>query len=262
MKLHDTRGLRVQGMSASFEERIVLENVTFSVQAGQIVGVIGLNGSGKTTLLRSIACLQKHSGVCVLNGVELENFSVWERSKLIGYCAAQPEIPSGITCLETVLTGLSSRLGLFRQVTAEQEQAAIKKLSLVGLADMAERELQTISGGQRQLVLLARAMVHNPSLLLLDEPDGPLDFTHRKSMMTLLHTFAQESGCCVVITSHDVNSMLNYADRLLLLRNGHLIGNVNCVDSAAAELEDTLSRIYGPVRLLQNGCTYVMTEKI
>lgn len=260
-RIKETVLLQVSGLKCGYGRTPVLNGIDFELKPGEICALIGPNGSGKTTLLRAVAGLLPAEGHIMLRSIgEIGNRRPEERARVMGYLSSTPVIPPDMTACETVEKGFHPELGLLENVSEEQHRKAIGELISFGLPEMADRAVLTLSGGQRQLVLLARAAVRKPPLLLLDEPDSALDFSVAREMMKRLRAQAAETGCGILITSHDVNLMLRYADRLLMLKDGQIIGNEPCSDREPGRLEAGLKELYGPVELIRRENGWLMTE--
>ena len=213
--------LEVKQLSKSFEGNYVLKNVSLSIEAGEIYGLIGANGSGKSTFLRLILGeLKCFSGSIHLFGQSVSKFHTWHK---IGYVpqiglAKQMDFPA--TVKEVVQANLYSSLGLFRFPGKKETTKVEKTLSLLHMEDFSSRLIGELSGGQRQKVLLARALVSNPSLLILDEPTTGIDAESVQSFYQLLSHLHQETGLTILLISHDTEYVSNIANQIYLLENG------------------------------------------
>jgi len=199
---------------AGYNGNPVLEAVNFQVDRGDMVGIIGPNGSGKSTLIKTVLGLVKplRGEVSVLgrNGAP-------ERH-LVGY-TPQTELVDWdfpVTVFDVALMGRYSRRGLFRRTTKEDREAADASLELVKMFDLRNRLIGELSGGQRRRVLLARAMAHNPELLLLDEPMAGLDATAQHQLLDLLDEL-RSKGATVVLSTHDLSCVSSRCDKAACL---------------------------------------------
>ncbi len=206
--------LVVRDLWAGYDGKPVLEAVDFQVDRGDMVGIIGPNGSGKSTLIKTVLGLVKpmRGEVSVLgsNGAH-------ERH-LVGY-TPQTELVDWdfpVTVADVALMGRYSRRGLFRWTTKEDREAADTALELVKIYDLRDRLIGELSGGQRRRVLLARAMAHNPELLLLDEPMAGLDATAQHQLLDLLDEL-RANGATVVLSTHDLSCVSSRCDKAACL---------------------------------------------
>ena len=206
--------LDVRDLWAGYDGKPVLEAVNFRVDRGDMVGIIGPNGSGKSTLIKTVLGLIKplKGEVSVLgsNGTPVRH--------LVGY-TPQTELVDWdfpVTVADVALMGRYSRRGLFRRTTNEDREAADAALELVKMHDLRDRLIGELSGGQRRRVLLARAMAHNPALLLLDEPMAGLDATAQHQLLDLLDEL-RAKGATVVLSTHDHSCVSSRCDKAACL---------------------------------------------
>ena len=214
--LKDNSGpaLAVSNLWAGYDGKPVLEAINFQVDRGDMVGIIGPNGSGKSTLIKTILGLVKplRGEVSVLGSKGAS-----ERH-LVGY-TPQTELVDWdfpVTVADVALMGRYSRRGLFRRTTKEDREAADAALELVKIFNLRDRLIGELSGGQRRRVLLARAMAHNPELLLLDEPMAGLDATAQHQLLDLLDEL-RVKGATVVLSTHDLSCVSSRCDKAACL---------------------------------------------
>jgi zinc transport system ATP-binding protein len=204
------------GLSFRYGTKDVLKNVSFSISAGDYVGLVGPNGSGKSTLVRVILGLEKVGGGEVrLFGRPAQRFDDWKR---VGYLPQRNSIfsrffPAKVE--EVVALGLvpKRRGGLFRK----DEEAVAKALALMDIADIKDKLINELSGGQQQRVLLARALVKEPELLILDEPTVAIDPEIRERFFDIIMDINRNKGVTVLLVTHDTSSVGKYANKLLYL---------------------------------------------
>lgn len=278
----------IQDLSVSMGGHQILDHLSLPVEnPGHMIALLGPNGSGKTTLLRAICGELSHSGHVLLNGQDLTALSPKALAGLVSYIPQQSGISISMSALDVVLMGFYSRLKLFEQPSAKMREAALQALASVGMDDFANRDYLTLSGGEQQLVILARTLIEDTSLLLFDEPDSSLDLGNKYRMMGLVadmvhaargsggsvsrtcffspeegsetdtvldmpylqseHAFA---GKTAILCLHDPTLALAYCDILLLLKDGRLIHTLHPKTDPIAVMEQAFSDIYGEVRLV------------
>ncbi len=236
-------------ISAGYDRNYVIKDVCFSLERGQLMGIIGANGSGKTTLIKAICGNMPHAGSVTLDGCALETLSA---RRLAGVCAYVPQrsgITIDISALDVVLMGFNPRLGLLEHPSAAMRAAAREALVKVGLSGKENVNYMHLSEGQKQLCILARTLAADAKLLLLDEPESALDFRYRYRMLELLRGWVKDEGKTAIVTLHDPSLALNYCDRLLLLSDGSVLGTIYPQTDALDQMERMLAQIYGAVSL-------------
>ena len=215
--------LEVNNISAGYGKRVILRDITFSVKEGEVLGIIGPNGSGKTTLLRAITkVIRPVQGEIVLKGKDVGRMNFREFAQTAA--VVSQALPGGFTTLEEfVLLGRMPYFKRFQFFEKEKDlEAARKAMVLTDTWRLKDRFLEEMSGGERQLSLVARALSQEPSLLFLDEPTSHLDITHQTYVLDLVRRLNKEFSLTVVMVLHDLNLAAEYCDRLILLREGRV----------------------------------------
>lgn len=230
----------------------ILNDLSFSIEsAGTMTGLLGANGCGKTTLIRTICQDLPHSGSCKLNGSVLEGLSVRNLARQISYIPQQTGISISMSVLDVILMGFYPMLKLFEQPSAMMREQAYTALCQTGIENLADRDYLTLSGGQKQLAILARTLVENTSLLLLDEPDSSLDFPNRSSMLRLIAETTKNHNKTTLVCLHSPDLALQFCDQILLLKDGKVSACLHPKTDSDEQMEKAFAEIYGPVRLLR-----------
>lgn len=231
--------LIVRDLACGYGARTVVSHVDFHVEPGEMVALLGPNGVGKTTLIRAVL------GLAPLQAGDAR----WEEggralpvSDVTGFVSQAATIPFGYSVLDMVLMGRARHLGLFAVPGPKDRAVAMEALERVGMAHLAHRPCPALSGGEQQLVLIARALASEPRLLVLDEPEAHLDLRHRLAVMELLRRLSEEEGLAVLFSTHHPDEVLWYAHRALLLFPG---GDVQAVPVPEGLDEEALERLYG-----------------
>ena len=241
--------LDVKEISAGYGKGKVIENISFRLEQGVLMGVIGANGSGKTTLLKALCGILPHEGACTLEETLLESQSPKQLAKLVSYIPQRSGISIDISVLDVVLMGFNPRLGLLEHPTKSMKAAAMAALEQVGLSGREETNYLHLSEGQKQLCILARTLVSDSKLLLLDEPESALDFRFRYQILSLLRSWVTKEARSAIITLHDPALALNFCDGLLLLSEGGVLDMIQPKTDSFDKMEKMLSMVYGAVNL-------------
>lgn len=218
--------LRVDSLSFAYGERapLVVDRVSVEVDRGDLVGVIGPNGSGKTTLLKLIAgTLKPSAGSIELAGRRLAEWSRREAARRIAYVPQETHAPFDFAVLDIVLMGRFPHLGAFTLEGPDDVAIARRALDATGTRAFEARPFSTLSGGEKQRVVIASALAQEPELLLLDEPTASLDLGHQLDVQTLLGRLNRERGVTMVLSTHDLNLAASLCRRLVLLRDGGVL---------------------------------------
>lgn len=227
----------------------VLRGVSLDILPGTVTAILGPNGAGKTTLLRLILGLLKpQRGTIRLAGKPHANLSRREMSRLIGLVPQSEYIPFDFSVLEFVLLGRAPYLGPLEMPRAQDYAIALTALKEIGLEHLKERATPSLSGGERQLAMMARALAQQPRLLLLDEPTSHLDLSNRDGVLNMLRAQAR-TGVTIIFTTHDPTLAATIADYVILMRQGTIlaVGKLETILTA-----ENLTATYGiPVRVIR-----------
>jgi iron complex transport system ATP-binding protein len=235
--------LRASGLVVTYGRARAVDGVDLVVPGGSWTCLIGPNGAGKSTVLRALGGLVRPSaGSVVVGGRQPGLLSPRERARLVAYVPQQPVVPDDVTVVDYVLLGRTAFVSTFGVESAHDRDLAAGALERLDLTGFERRVLGTLSGGELQRVVLARALVQEAPVLLLDEPTSALDIAHQQQVLDLVAALRRERSLTVVAAMHDLTLAGQYADEVVLLRQGTVRAN----GPAAAVLTDTtLEREYG-----------------
>jgi iron complex transport system ATP-binding protein len=213
--------LEVQNISINYGVCAVVQDVSFNLEAGKIIALLGANGAGKTTVLKSLnGGLPIASGAILLNGESVNSFSRREIAREIAVIAQETETKFPVSVLEFVLAGRFAHGAAFGWETEHDLQIALDSLEQCDLSDYENRLMNQLSGGERQRVVLARALTTEARILLLDEPTANLDLAHQALLFRLIKSRCQSCESAAIVITHDLNLASEFADEIILLKNG------------------------------------------
>ncbi|MCX6056077.1 MAG: ABC transporter ATP-binding protein [Chloroflexi bacterium] len=236
--------LSINSLCFSYEpgRNSILEAVSFEIHPQTITVILGPNGAGKTTLLHLLLGLRKpHSGTILLEDLPLVNYSRRELSQWMGLVPQSEHVPFEYSVLEFVLLGRAPYLGPLELPGSEDIQIAKNALLQVGIQDLEKRPIPALSGGEHQLVLIARALAQQPKILLLDEPTSHLDLSNRNKTLKILNQL-RLAGSTIIFTTHDPEAASLIADNLVLMRLGKVL-HTGSIDLTFTS--EKLSETYG-----------------
>jgi len=234
--------IALDGVSVSLGGRRVVEDVSATVASGEWVTLIGPNGAGKSTLLRAVAGLVGHEGSIELDDDSLAGLGRREIARRLAFVPQSPLLPPEMRVREYVLLGRTPHIGSFAHEGRRDLEAAAGALARLDLLGLAERPLRTLSGGEQQRAVLARALAQEAPVLLLDEPTTALDVGRQQQVLELVAALREQRELTVFSAMHELTLAAQYADRLLLLSDGRLVA-----DGPPAEIatEALISTHYG-----------------
>ncbi len=234
--------LILKGVSFRYDSRFCLEGIDFELNTSEIVGVLGPNGSGKSTLLKIMDGLLKvHKGQILLLNRPLSDYKRGDIARRIAMVPQESNFSYPFSVFEVVLMGRFPHVGLFPFEGREDQEIARQSMELTGTLDLAPRSIHELSGGEKQRVLIARALAQKARIILLDEPTSFLDIRHKVEIFELISTLSRTQGLSVITVSHDISLAAQYCQRILLLDNGTIF---RAGEPAEVITADTISRVY------------------
>ncbi len=231
--------LDVKDINFSYGERQVLKDISFEAVENTVVSILGSNGAGKTTLLKCLSKLHKpNSGSVFVGGKDVLSLDGREMAKNIGFVPQTVPV-SRMTVFDSVLIGRKPHF----EITASKKDLSITSdvIDALGLSHLSLRYLNEISGGEFQKVQIARALVQEPKVLILDEPTNNLDITNQHVTMHMVEDAVRSRGMCTIMTMHDINLAIHYSDKFLFLSGGEVAayGGMDVID------EELIKKVYG-----------------
>lgn len=251
---------RLENMHVAYGSNEVVRGVNLSLERGEFSALLGLNGSGKTTILHAACGFLPMRGTCICAGQNCAGLHEKKRALLMSFIPQVCSLEGGRTVFEVVMMGFNAHLHLLESPSAEQKDLGMAALEKLNCAHLAHTDFGALSQGQRQIVILARCIVQDAPVMLLDEPDSALDFLNRHMVLGKIRDLIKNENRAGLITLHDPNFAMAYCDRLLLLQNGIVGAELDMRTASADEVKQKLSLIYGDIELLPYQESYLMTK--
>lgn len=237
--------IQTDTIQVAFGSKTILHDISLAIHDKEFVGIIGPNGSGKSTFLKCLyRVLQPSGGKIFFDGSELNSLSHRETASKMAVVAQHSTVNFDFSVLEMVLMGRSPYKGLLDRDKIDDYEIARHALAQVGLSDFESRNFNTLSGGEQQRVILARALAQRTECLVLDEPTNHLDIKYQLELMTIV----KRLDATVVSAIHDLNLAAIYCDRIIALKDGHIVCSGTPQDVLSS---DTIRHIYGVSAMVQ-----------
>ncbi|APH06822.1 ABC transporter ATP-binding protein [Bacillus weihaiensis] len=218
-----THSFQTEGLTAGYDHKTILHDVSISIPSNKISIIIGSNGCGKSTLLKTMARLIKPiSGNVILDGKPLNKIPPKQLARVLGLLPQSPIVPEGITVADLVGRGRYPHQSLFKGWTKADYEAVAEAMDMMKITEFADRNIDELSGGQRQRVWIAMALAQQTDILFLDEPTTYLDITYQVEILDLLTDLNRKYGTTIVMVLHDINLSARYADYIFALDQGKL----------------------------------------
>jgi len=219
--------IQVDNIQAGYQGSPVLHGISFELESGKNLSIIGPNGCGKTTLLRVLAGVLPFSGQVQLDGVNLRDFKRKALAKKVAMLSQATQLYFNYTVFDTVMMGRyvhesDNWFGIGNSTSTADQEAVISALETVDMLQFKDREVDTLSGGQLQRVFLAKIIAQNPDIVLLDEPTNHLDLSYQIELIDFFQKWSKETGKTIIGVLHDLNLAMRLSDHVLLMENGNM----------------------------------------
>ena len=247
-------GVKVKELTFGYGDKVVLDHLSFEVSKGEILAILGPNGSGKTTLLKCLNMLLKPQGSFFIESFDISKLNKKDIAKFVGYVPQMHSPVFPYKVIDVVVSGRTPHLG-FSTPTKQDYDNAYNILNKLGLTHLADKPYTQLSGGQLRLVLIARALIQKPKVLLLDEPTSHLDLKNKVLVLKILKEITSE-GITVIMSEHDPSLASIFSDKILLMCNGKIVSYGKAKDVLNRE---NIAKVYGVnVQIFEkNGNKYV-----
>lgn len=247
--------VEVRNLSYQIGDAVILENVNLQAEKGSFIGVIGPNGSGKSTLLRHIYRAIMPPKKCVyINGKEVESMSYRNVAKQVTVMRQENSTDFDFTILDMVLMGRAPYRKLYERDTAEDKRIALRALEFMGMEELAYRSFFTLSGGEKQRVLIARSLAQEADIFVLDEPTNHLDVHYQWLLMDVVKGLNKT----VIAVFHDLNLACSYCDELYVLNHGKVVAQGKPQDVCTQKLMEEVFKVKADLLTLKDGTPHIV----
>lgn len=217
--------LEVQNLKIGYGKELVLDGISFNIEKGKFVSIIGPNGSGKSTLLKTLNHLYiPWEGEILIDGNDINRLKKKELAKEIALVPQETNIDYEFTVEDVVLMGRHPHKGRFQKEDENDYKIINEALKMTNTLHLRDRVITEISGGERQRVIIAKALAQKPSIILLDEPTSHLDINHQIEILNLLKKLNKENGTTIILVIHDINLGVRYSDEIIMLNERKVLG--------------------------------------
>ncbi|MCM2398053.1 ABC transporter ATP-binding protein [Rhizobium sp. S95] len=231
------RGLSTSAITLAYRDRPIIRDLDIAIAEGSFSVIVGANGSGKSTLLKALARLLKpETGSVLLDGQAITTLPSVEIARRIGLLPQTAEAPEGITVADLVARGRYPHQTFFRQWSRQDETVVAAAMQAAGIAELADRAVDTLSGGQCQRAWIAMVLAQETPILLLDEPTTFLDMAHQADLLDLLQHLNTDMGRTVIAVLHDLNQAFRYATHIIAMREGTVVAEGRPADVVTEEM--------------------------
>ena len=239
--------ITIKSLTFGYNGSMILDNLNLVVEDSEVLGLVGPNGSGKTTLIKCMDKILKPKGSILIDGRDIDTVSRTELAKRLGYVPQSSSTPLATTVFDTVLMGRRPHIS-WRVSDSDLDKVA-DILGLLHLENLAMRDFSQLSGGQKQKVLIARALAQEPEVLLLDEPTWSLDMKHQLEVMETIASLVKEKKISAVMALHDLNLASMFVDKLAILKGGKIYAAGEPIDLLNAK---NIRDVYGVEAVVMN----------
>lgn len=247
--------LEIKNLKFGYKSQAILKNINMTVEPGKITAILGPNGTGKSTLLKCISGVLKCDGEICLHNKKMQEYPQLEVTKQISYLSQQTNNRAILSVFEVVLLGRIHSLSL--RVRDSELKIVWDTLKKFGLEELAYRDIGELSGGQRQMVFIAQALVREPKILLLDEPISSLDLQHQLEILDIIREITITRKIATIMIMHHLDLAARYSDRLVVLNNGEVFASGTPKDVLTSDMLRIVYRVNAKVNM-DDGIPYII----
>lgn len=251
--------LEIKNLNFSYKDKVILKDINLNLCQGEFVSILGKNGAGKTTLFKNIlGILKRNSGQILVQGQPIENLNNNQRAKLLAYIPQESKHVYNFSVLTCVLMGRTPNLGGFSTPQKDDYDKALEALEYFGILNLKDKMINELSGGERQLVRCARALVQDAKILIFDEPTSNLDWANQIMILSTIKKLT-EKGYLALVSTHNLEQALNYSTRIVLMKDNKILKDGTPKALSSSNAFDTLYN--QPIKIIQTSNHYFCMPK-
>ncbi|MQG39037.1 MAG: ABC transporter ATP-binding protein [SAR202 cluster bacterium] len=252
--------IKMSEIEYSFENKAILNKINIQIKQKEILGIVGPNGSGKTTVFNILCGLIKPTkGNIFIDGININNLSITQKSKLIALAPQNTIFPEDISVFELTVMGRNPYMNLLSWESLDDNELAVQYINRVGILQLASKKLKHISGGERQLALIAMVLCQETPIILLDEPTSNLDIKNQLHIMDNINAIRESSNKTILINLHDLNLAAKYCDKIIFLKNGTVFSQGTPYEVITSE---NIRNVYGISANVLNSSTHPIVQPL
>ena len=252
--------IKMSEIEYSFENKAILNKINIQIKQKEILGIVGPNGSGKTTVFNILCGLIKPTkGNIFIDGININNLSITQKSKLIALAPQNTIFPEDISVFELTVMGRNPYMNLLSWESLDDNELAVQYINRVGILQLASKKLKHISGGERQLALIAMVLCQETPIILLDEPTSNLDIKNQLHIMDNINAIRESSNKTILINLHDLNLAAKYCDKIIFLKNGTVFSQGTPNEVITSE---NIRNVYGISANVLNSSTHPIVQPL
>ena len=252
--------IKMSEIEYSFENKAILNKINIQIKQKEILGIVGPNGSGKTTVFNILCGLIKpNKGNIFIDGININNLSITQKSKLIALAPQNTIFPEDISVFELTVMGRNPYMNLLSWESLDDNKLAVQYINRVGILQLASKKLKHISGGERQLALIAMVLCQETPIILLDEPTSNLDIKNQLHIMDNINAIRESSNKTILINLHDLNLAAKYCDKIIFLKNGTVFSQGTPNEVITSE---NIRNVYGISANVLNSSTHPIVQPL
>ena len=252
--------IKMSEIEYSFENKAIVNKINIQIKQKEILGIVGPNGSGKPTAFNTLCGLIKPTkGNIFINGININNLSITQKSKLIALAPQNTIFPEDISVFELTVMGRNPYMNLLSWESLDDNELAVQYINRVGILQLASKKLKHISGGERQLALIAMVLCQETPIILLDEPTSNLDIKNQLHIMDNINAIRESSNKTILINLHDLNLAAKYCDKIIFLKNGTVFSQGTPNEVITSE---NIRNVYGISANVLNSSTHPIVQPL